>query len=168
MATPETGALTVFKFRNAYGAEQALNLIQELQAQGLLELRDAATVSWPSDKKKPKTRQLASTSAAGALDGSFWGLLFGLLFFVPILGVAVGALTGALAGSFADFGIDDKFIKTVKEKVTPGTSALFLLTRNVVMDRVSDEFRNRDIHMELISSNLTKEQQERLHNSFGA
>ena len=30
-------------------------------------------------------------------------------------------------GSLADFGIDDDFIKRVREMVTPGTSAIFLL-----------------------------------------
>ena len=42
--------------------------------------------------------------------------------------MAVGAAAGALAGSLADYGIDDDFIKNVREKVTEGTSALFLLT----------------------------------------
>jgi hypothetical protein len=58
----------------------------------------------------------------------WWGLLFGLLFFVPLLGAALGAGFGALAGSLSDAGIDDEFIKSVREEVEPGTSALFLLT----------------------------------------
>jgi len=41
---------------------------------------DGAVVSWPPDEKKPKTRQLHSTTGAGALGGAFWGLLFGLIF----------------------------------------------------------------------------------------
>jgi uncharacterized membrane protein len=53
----------------------------------------------------------------------WWGLLFGLLFFVPLLGAALGAGFGALAGSLSDAGIDDEFIKSVREEVEPGTSA---------------------------------------------
>ena len=64
----------------------------------------------------------------GATWGMFWGFLFGLLFFVPILGLAVGAAMGALAGSLGDVGIDDSFIKQVREKVTPGTSAPRVVT----------------------------------------
>ena len=51
-----------------------------------MTVEDAATVSWPSGAKKPKTRQLHSLTGAGALGGMFWGMLFGLMFFVPLLG----------------------------------------------------------------------------------
>lgn len=39
-------------------------------------MADGAVVSWPPDNKKPKTRQLHSTTGAGTLGGAFWGLLF--------------------------------------------------------------------------------------------
>jgi Protein of unknown function (DUF1269) len=61
----------------------------------------------------------------GAAMGGLWGLRFGLLFFAPVLGVAVGTAAGALTRSLTDVGIDDGFIRSVREKVTPGTSALF-------------------------------------------
>ena len=51
---------------------------------------------------------------------------------MPLLGLAVGAAAGALGGSLADVGIDDDFIAAVKAKVTPGTSALFVLTSDAV------------------------------------
>ena len=38
---------------------------------------------------------------------------------------------GALSGLFSDYGIDDDFIGSVREQVTEGTSALFLLTGSV-------------------------------------
>ena len=76
--------------------------------------------------------------AAGALGGAFWGFLFGLLFFIPLFGMAIGAAMGALAGSMGDVGIDDQFINEVREKITPGTSALFLMTQNAVEDKLSD------------------------------
>ena len=61
-------------------------------------MADGAVVSWAPDKKKPKTRQLHSTTGAGTLGGAFWGLLFGLIFFVPLFGAAIGAATEALVG----------------------------------------------------------------------
>ena len=64
--------------------------------EALLRLDDAAIVTWPDDRKKPKTEQLRSMAGMGAPTGSFWGLLYGLLFFVPLLGMAVGAAFGAL------------------------------------------------------------------------
>ena len=77
---------------------------------------------------------------AGALGGGFWGLLFGLIFFVPLLGAAIGAATGALAGSLTDVGIDDEFINKVRDQVTPGTSALFVMTSHAVVDRIQEGF----------------------------
>jgi uncharacterized membrane protein len=53
---------------------------------------------------------------------------YGLIFLVPLLGAAVGAALGAWSTSIIDMGISDEFIDEVKQKVTPGTSALFLLT----------------------------------------
>ena len=107
----------------------------------MINLEDAATVSWPAGAKKPKTRQLRSMTAAGALGGSFWGLLFGLIFFVPLLGLAVGAAMGALGGSMSDVGIDDDFIKRARDEITPGTSALFLMSSDAVIDKVRDAFQ---------------------------
>ena len=69
--------LTVWKFAGPDGADQALATLEGLQKQALIEVLDGAVVSWPPDKKKPKTRQLDSTTRAGALGGAFWGLLFG-------------------------------------------------------------------------------------------
>ena len=103
--------LTVWKFADPSGAEKALETLEGLQKQALIEVLDGAVVSWPLDKKKPKTRQLHSTTGAGALGGAFWGLLFGLIFFIPLVGAAIGAATGALVGSMTDVGISDDFIK---------------------------------------------------------
>jgi uncharacterized membrane protein len=133
----------------------------------LIEVIDGAVVTWPEGDKKPKTRQLHSTTGAGALGGAFWGLLFGLIFFVPLLGLAIGAGMGALMGSMTDVGIDDTFIKSVRDKVTPGTSALFLYTGNVVQDRVADAFKGMHGQAELIQSNLSREQEAKLRDVFG-
>jgi uncharacterized membrane protein len=156
--------LTAWKFDSPNGAGEAVEVLENLQKQELIELLDAAWVTWPEGKKSPKTNQLHHLARAGALGGSFWGLLFGLIFFVPILGVAVGAASGAILGGMADVGIDDDFIKGVRDKVTPGTSALFALTDSAVQDRVQDAFNG--FHPELISSNLSKEQEQKLREAF--
>jgi uncharacterized membrane protein len=156
--------LTAWKFPTPYGADDALATLEKLQSEALIQVQDAAVVSWEPDRKKPKTREMHSTKRTGALGGGFWGLLFGLIFFVPILGLAIGAATGALFGSLADVGISDSFINTVREKVTPGTSALFLLSSDAVMDRVRSEFRGSQA--ELISTNLSGDQEAKLREAF--
>ena len=158
-------ALTVWKFDNPEGADHALAKFESLSKQQLITIADAAVVSWQPGKKKPKTRQLHSMAGAGALGGAFWGMLFGLLFFVPFFGMAVGAAMGALTGHFADYGIDDNFIKQVRSQVTEGTSALFLMSSNATVDKVRDAFK--DTKMELIQSNLTNEQEAKLREDFG-
>ena len=157
--------LSVLKFDDPYGADRVLLALQGLQEQQMIDLEDAAVVSWPQGNKKPTTRQLHSTSGAGALGGAFWGFLFGLIFFVPFLGAAIGAGMGALTGSMADVGIDDDFIKQVREKVTEGTSALFALTSGATApDKVIDELKQYDF--EIISTNLPEEQENKLREAF--
>src|SRR6185295_5217669 len=157
--------LTVWKFPTTGGAAEAENTLERLQKQELIRVEDAAIVYWPEGAKKPKTHQTNSVKAAGALGGSFWGLLFGILFFVPFLGMAVGAAMGALAGSMSDVGINDAFIRTVREEITPGTSALFVLTSGGVMDKVHEAFEGTT--MELVKTNLSHEQEAKLREVFG-
>ena len=156
--------LSVLKFNDANQADQVLAILGELQKQQLIRVVDAAIVRWPEGARKPKTQQLTSLTGAGAVSGSFWGLLFGLLFFVPIVGLAVGAAFGALGGHFADIGIDDKFINSVKDQVTPGTSALFLMSEGAVADRVVDALKGIDF--EVIATNLSSEEEAKLMEMF--
>jgi uncharacterized membrane protein len=157
-------SLLALKFNRPDGAERVLGTLQQLQAQQLIQIQDAAIVTWETGKKKPKTRQLTSMTGAGALGGAFWGMLFGLLFFIPFLGLAIGAGMGALMGHFTDYGIDDKFINAVREKVTPGTSALFLLVGQVTTDRVLEAMKGEQI--EVLETNLTAEQEAKLREAF--
>jgi uncharacterized membrane protein len=156
--------LSVLEFNSADGADQALRILQRLQQQQLIKLVDAAVVTWPQGSKGPKTRQMVSTARAGAIGGAFWGLLIGLIFFVPMLGLAIGAAGGAISGALTDFGIDDNFIKQVRDKVKPGTSALFLMSAHAVLDRVVAELKS--LNPELIESNLSDEQESRLRELF--
>ncbi|MFN2110464.1 MAG: DUF1269 domain-containing protein [Anaerolineae bacterium] len=157
-------SLTVWKFDSPDGAEEVLQKLKDLATQQLIQIEDAAIVSWPQGKKKPKTHQTRLTGA-GALSGAFWGMLFGLIFFVPLFGMAVGAGIGALTGHFSNLGISEDFIKQVRGKVTEGTSALFLLTDQVTIDKVADAFKGTK--MELIQSNLSAEQEKQLRDVFG-
>jgi uncharacterized membrane protein len=157
--------VTVLKFPTPEGATNALSQVQNLQSQHLIKLHDAAIVSWPVGKKSPRTRQLVDLVSPGALSGMFWGMLFGLIFFAPFFGMAVGAAFGALGGAFRDYGIDDEFIKRVRSQVTEGTSALFLMTSDAVLDRVADAMKN--VKFEIIATNLSKEQEHKLREAFG-
>ncbi len=162
--TPGT-SLVVLKFPTAEGAQVMLGRLEALQKQQLITVVDGAYVTWPAGASKPKTEQLRNMTGVGALGGAFWGMLFGLLFFVPFFGLAVGAAMGALAGHFANYGIDKDFIDSVRSKITPGTSALFLLSTGAVLDKVVEAVK--DIPFEIIQTNLSKEQEASLKEAFG-
>ena len=77
--------LTVLEFDTAEGAQKALHVVEDLSKRQLINLHDAAIVTWPEGKKKPKTEQLHNLAGVGALSGAFWGMLFGLIFLFPYL-----------------------------------------------------------------------------------
>jgi uncharacterized membrane protein len=158
-------SLVVLKFDTPDGADKGLDLALSLQKQQLLQLLDAAIVTWPPGKKKPKTRHLGDQTATGAWYGAFWGMLLGFLFFMPLLGAAWGAALGALSGHFADYGVGRDFIEQVRSKVKEGTSALFLLVGQVTTDRVVEAFKAAP-KFEIIASNLSKDQEEKLKEAF--
>jgi uncharacterized membrane protein len=157
-------ALTVWRFDRLDGAEQAEAILLRMAREGDIGIQDAATVTWPTGQKKPRTRHLTDLTGERAGWGAFWGFLFGLMFFVPLLGAAVGAGVGAMAGHFASTGIDHEFIRSVQDTVVPGTSALFLLSDHAAMGRVKLEFVG--MKPELISTNLSEEQEQRLREAF--
>jgi uncharacterized membrane protein len=157
--------LSVLKFNDPGGADRVLIALEGLQERQLITLQDAAVVRWPAGAKKPKTHQLHGGAGAGATWGAFWGFLFGMIFFVPFLGAAIGASMGGMTGALADVGIDDDFIKEVREKVTEGTSALFALTSGATApDKVVSELKAYDF--EIISTNLPEEQEQKLREAF--
>jgi uncharacterized membrane protein len=158
--------LVALAFETEDGAERMRDRLVGLQREHLITLQDAAVVKRNLDGKV-KVKQASSLVGAGALGGGFWGMLIGLLFFAPWLGLAVGAVTGALAGKFSDIGVDDKFIRDVGSTIRPGNSALFLLISDVTPDRVLDELKEFK-GAKVIRTSLSKEQEARLKDAFGA
>jgi uncharacterized membrane protein len=159
--------LTVWKFESWDGANQAIGTLESLAKQKLIRIHDAASVSWQPEKRRPRTRQVRNMTGPGAVGGLFWGMLFGTIFLMPWAGAAIGAAAGAVAGSLIDVGIDDDFIKEVRRQVTPGTSALFLLSSDEVTDQVRATFQRTGLRAKLIHTDLTDDQEAAIHEMFG-
>ena len=100
----------------------------------------------------------------GASWGLFWGFLFGLLFFIPVLGMAVGAGLGALMGRFAKTSIDQQFQEQVRDMLTPGTSALFLVVEKVTPDKAVEALRQYG--GTVLKSSLSKKDEEQLQQAL--
>ncbi|KTG26916.1 hypothetical protein AUR66_15490 [Haloferax profundi] len=157
-------SLVVLAFDTMEGAKDARDKLYDLQKQELIKLDDAAIVV-RKENGKTKVDQAVSLVGTGALGGAFWGMLIGLLFLAPWLGMAVGAVTGALSGKFADFGINDDFIKEVGDTIEPGHSALFLLVRESQSERVVPELEA--LAPKVLQTNLSPEQEDALREAFG-
>ena len=157
-----TSTLSAWRFDGVSGARVAEKILLDLQTEHLVTIDDAAVVFWEGDARGPNTRQVATATGAGAVGGGFWGLLFGVVFYLPLLGAAVDAIEGSLA----DVGIDDTFIDGVRDRVTAGSSALFVLTRGAVIDRLVDAFEGIDA--QLVETNLSHEEEAKLREVFGA
>jgi len=81
-----------------------------------------------------------------------------------LVGLASGAALGAIVGSMKHMGIDVDFIKSIRSKVTEGTSALFLMTSDAVEDRVVEAMKH--YKFEIIATNLSKEEEANLRAAF--
>lgn len=109
--------------------------LAKMQQDYLLEMEDIVVVT-RSDTDKVQLHQAANLTALGAVSGGFWGAFIGLLFLNPFLGALLGAGAGAISGNLYDIGIDDDFMRDLGRTLTPGTSAVFLLSRKMTADKV--------------------------------
>lgn len=117
-------------------AEQARQTVQSLEADLVIQADQVAAISRDIQGKYHVTTTHGGVSAGGgAAWGGFWGLLFGLIFFVPFAGAAVGAGLGALFGHLGANAIDREFQEQVRNEVTPGTSALFMIIEHATPDK---------------------------------
>lgn len=132
--------LIVVAYDTEFKAEEVRLDFLKMQKSYLVSLEDAVIVEKKQDGKI-KLHQMYNLTARGAVGGGFWGALIGLIFLNPLLGLVVGAGAGAVAGALSDVGINDAFMKKLAEKLTPGTSALFLLVDSTLTDKVLDELR---------------------------
>jgi uncharacterized membrane protein len=156
--------LFVLKFADEMTAQQVLGEMKRFQDQQLIKVDDAAIITRQMDGKT-KVKQANDLVGAGALGGAFWGMLIGLLFLSPFLGAAIGAGAGALAGKFSDVGINDEFIKQVGNSIQPGESALFLLAREGVADKILPQLRQ--YKFDVIQTSLSAEDEKKLHEMLG-
>ena len=126
--------VSTWVFDDPDGAEWALRRLERLAAQELVVVEDASVVSWPAGRPRPRTYQAGAVTGAAGLSGAFWGLLFGVLFLLPLAGPAAGPQRAGLSR----IGLTDRFLQRVRDRVVPGTSALFLLTHDAVVEPLAD------------------------------
>jgi uncharacterized membrane protein len=158
-------AFTVWKFDSPDGAEHAVFLLKNAEADNLVEVLDHATVSWPAGEKKPTIKHGHDDTLRGTGWGAFWGLLLGALFTVPLLGAAAGAGIAAISKATEKLGITEEQLEQIRNEVTEGSSALFVVSDQGNLDRLGERFRG--MNMTLVQTNLTPAERELLLETFG-
>jgi uncharacterized membrane protein len=145
-------------------AERVRGRLGEAVKAKIIELDDVVVVT-RSDDGKVKLHQAVSPAGAGAAGGAVWGGLIGLIFLAPLLGMAVGAASGAAGGAMADYGVDDRFMKELGEKLTPGSAALIVLVRSMTPDKILPNIQEQG---HVIQSSLSNETEAQLNAALAA
>jgi uncharacterized membrane protein len=137
--------------------------LKELQTERTIEYEDVV-IAVRDDSGKIKLRQAVSTAGGGAAGGALWGGLIGLIFLMPLLGMAIGGATGAAAGAATDYGINDKFMKELGDRMPPGGAVLFVLVRKSTPDKVLP--RISQYGGDVVHTSLDAETEEVLQNAL--
>jgi uncharacterized membrane protein len=156
---------TVWKFDDPEGAAKAASIVKNAEGDGLVKIYDHAIVEWPQGEDRPKTSESNQDAAKGAGWGAFWGLMIGTLFLLPVVGAAAGAAVGGLSRALSSVGIKHEDLEKLRREITPGTSALFLVTERGDFDRLAERFHG--VKATLVSTNLTEGERDQLLEAFG-
>ena len=131
-------ALTAWRFAGTEGADDAVLRLKQLDAQELIDLEDVAVIRWPQYAGQPAAQEHVTDD---------------------------GGKVSALAKKLRKSVIDSSMVESVKGDMTPGTSALVLLTSGAVIDTIAQAFQGQP--MELIRSDLSVQQQDQVRAAFG-
>jgi len=156
---------TVWKFDDAGGAQRAEQTLKQAESEGLVEIVDHAVLTWEPGADKPELHHKHDSKKRGAAWGALWGVMGGALFAIPVAGAAIGLGLGALALASEGTGLSKEDLERIRDEVTPGTSALFLVTDNANLDRLGERFQAHDSR--LLTTNLTEAERDSLLETFG-
>jgi uncharacterized membrane protein len=118
--------LSVWGFAGAGGAQRAARHLPPTTLSDGVD--DVAVVSWPAQQARPSAWQARDLAGGPRLSGAFWGFLFAQLFLLPIsLRVPPALDDDDLDQVLTRLGLDAAFLRSVRGRVVPGTSALFVL-----------------------------------------
>jgi uncharacterized membrane protein len=117
-------------------AMRARATVRRLEKELVIQAEEIAVISRdPDGKYHVHTSHSGISTAGGAIWGGFWGFLFGTLFLIPFAGWAMGAGLGALFGRRRDNSFDQGFEQQVRDRLQPGTSALFMMIEHVTPEK---------------------------------
>ncbi len=128
---------TAWRFSGTEGADTAVLRLKQLATQDLIDVQDVTVIRWPHYAPSPQAQE--HVTADGSKASSF-------------------------AKKLTKAGIDGTMLEAVKGDMTPGTSALVLLSADAAVDTVGQAFEGNA--MELMRSDLSVQQEDQLRAAF--
>ncbi|GAA3639092.1 DUF1269 domain-containing protein [Microlunatus ginsengisoli] len=160
--------ITIFAYPSG-GAERAADRLSWLPMSASA-IDDLAVVEWPDDENRPSAWQ--STPVGGerrSLTGAFWGLLFGHLFLLPITegsrAESDSAFSGAAQEPLAHLGRGADRLEAIRDRVVPGSGAVFVLHADDQADKVATAIGRR--RRRVVTVELSPSQSTQLYTGFG-
>ena len=130
-------SLTAWRFGGTEGADAAVLRLKQLDHQEVIDVLDVAVVRWPEYAAEPLAQEHVTDE---------------------------GGKVSSLMNKVRKAGIDSAMVESVKGDMTPGTSALVLLSTDATIDTVAKAFEGQG--MELIRSDLSVQQEDQLRTAF--
>jgi uncharacterized membrane protein len=128
---------TAWRFKGTEGADAAVLRLKQLDAQDLIEVQDVAVIRWPHYATAPQAQEHVTDE---------------------------GSKASSFAKKLTKAGIEGSMLDSVKGDMTPGTSALVLLSASAAIDTVAQAFEGHA--MELMRSDLSVQQEDQLRAAF--
>jgi uncharacterized membrane protein len=110
--------------------------LKDLQQRRALTVLDAVTVMWVRGAHEPLVGHLRHQTSQAVAKGSVLGALVGTLVMAPAVGAAAGAGIAGLVQKLHGTGIEADFLEQLKARLSPGTSALLVLSSDADIDVV--------------------------------
>lgn len=154
--------LVVLTYDTPDGAADARATIDGLEKSGAIQISDSAVVVREADGTVQHRGQVDEGVKMGAVGGSVVGLVVAFMF--PIAGIIGGALVGAGIGKALGMHVDKKFVDEVTAQLKPGTSAIFLVSKDASPDRLIQALRGHPGHV--YHTNLSEEAEQALSDAI--
>jgi uncharacterized membrane protein len=158
------GNLIVVGFDHVDDARRAMRALRAFEHEGQVRFEDTALIERTADGKTHVRNEVSGATETGAVVGGVLGAL--LVFIAPPLGLVFGAAAGAAVGAMLGTGVDPAFVDDVKESLSPGRSALFLVIKEGSDDAIMAALR--PYSGEVLQSTLPTDAEDELRRSLDA
>jgi uncharacterized membrane protein len=160
--------LIVANYEEENAAGEALKKLKDIEILGDLRFLDAAVIHRDDNNKIHIKETSDPGGGKGAAAGGTIGALIGVLAGPPgiVIGGAVGALVGGVTAKSIDSGIPNDRLDQLGEALSPGTSAVAVISETPFVDQVKRQLEKTGgsvsaTHMRAdIPDQLAKEESE--------